>query len=112
MNNDLDTSDLYNDGRKLRILKDLISAQQKISKASYGKVKPHKVSIRAQQQFKMYDLQRQQVLESALEVSEPLPDYIAKAYAARAKEKSKIIQEALREQKKLGKWEALLFSTG
>jgi hypothetical protein len=49
LDKELDTKDLYHDGKKLRILKELIDQQAKQSKASFGKIKQHRVSTHAQQ---------------------------------------------------------------
>ena len=48
LDQELNTTDLYNDGRKLRILKDLIEQQAKEAKESFGRIKQHRVSTHAQ----------------------------------------------------------------
>jgi hypothetical protein len=48
LDQELNTTDLYNDGRKLRILKDLIEQQAKEAKKSFGRIKQHRVSTLAQ----------------------------------------------------------------
>jgi hypothetical protein len=48
LDQELNTTDLYNDGRKLRILKNLIEQQAKEAKESFGRIKQHRVSTLAQ----------------------------------------------------------------
>jgi hypothetical protein len=62
MEEDLQTDDLYSNGKKLRILKDLIEKQLAQADASHGRIKHHKVSVLAKSQLALYERRKQLVL--------------------------------------------------